>query len=89
MTQGHSVQKTCERQMDSYQLEHQRQEIPAMKYERPDLRGGDTHNSVSCGRREESILVIDEEEVGLGLVKRVGEVVRRWVHDVLWQAERT
>ena len=60
-----------------------------MKYESPGLRGGDTHNSVSCGRWEESILFTDEEEVGLGLVKRVGEVVRCRVHDVLWQAERT
>lgn len=53
-----------------------------------DFSRRNTHNSVSCGRGEESILVVDEEEVGLGLVERVGKVVRLWVHDVLWQAER-
>lgn len=47
-----------------------------------------THNSVSCGRWKESILVVDEEEVGLGLIEGVGKVVRLRPHDVLRQAER-
>lgn len=47
-----------------------------------------THDSVSCGRREEGILVIDKEEVGLVLVEGVGKVVRLWAHDVIWQTER-
>lgn len=49
---------------------------------------GDAHNSAPCGRREERVLVADEEEVGLLLVEGVGEVVRLRAHDVFWQAER-
>lgn len=49
---------------------------------------GCAHNSVPCGRREDRVLVVDEEEVGLLLVEGVGEVVRLRAHDVVWQAER-
>lgn len=49
---------------------------------------GYANNSAPCGRREERVLVIDEEEVGLLLVEGVGEVVRLGAHDVFWQTER-
>lgn len=49
--------------------------------------GEETHNSASCGRWEESVLVADEEEVRLGPVKGVGEVIGLRAHYVLRQAE--
>lgn len=49
---------------------------------------GYAHYSAPGGGREERVLVADEEEVCLFLVKGVGEVVRLRAHDVLRQAER-
>lgn len=49
---------------------------------------GYAHNPAPCGRREERVLVADEEEVALLLVKGVGEVVWLRAHDMFWQAER-
>lgn len=46
------------------------------------------YNPVACGREEERVLVVDEEEVGLGLVEGRGEVVRVGVHDPVGQTER-
>lgn len=47
-----------------------------------------THNPVSGGWWEERVLVSDEEEVSLGLVEGVCEIVRLRVHHAAWQAER-
>lgn len=42
---------------------------------------------VASGGREESLLVLDEEEIGLALVEGGSEVVWLGVHDVIRQAE--
>lgn len=42
---------------------------------------------VAGRRREESLLVLDEEEIRLALVEGSGEVVWLGVHDVIRQAE--
>lgn len=46
------------------------------------------YNPVASRRREESVLVVDKEEVGLALVEGSSEIVCVRVHDVPWEAKR-